>query len=91
MLGDSKATSEQSSSVHENAGYDEIYPSGREQVEDLTWSPERKPSTHSLAEEEEEEEYEEEGWEEDKEEEDEGKEEGDGDEVEHGKGDEAIG
>ena len=90
MLGDSKATSEQSSSVHEGAGYDKIYPSGREQMEDLTWSPERKPSTHSPAEEEEEE-YEEEGLEEDKEEEDEGKEEGDGDEVEHGEGDGAVG
>ena len=42
-----KVTSEQSSSVHEGKGYNEIYQSGHEPMEDFTWSPEREPSTHS--------------------------------------------
>lgn len=40
-------------SVHEGAGYDKVYPSEHKpMVEDLTWSPEREPSAHFLAEEE---------------------------------------
>ena len=49
MSGGREATSEQSSSVREGAGYDEVYPSGHESKEDLSWSPAREPSTHSLA------------------------------------------
>lgn len=72
MLGDRGATSEQSSSVREGVGYDEVYPSGCEPVEDWTQSPERESSAHSSIDEEEEE-YKgnkEEGEEEDEEEED---------------------
>lgn len=43
------------SSVHEGEGCNKVYPSRREPVEDLTWSPEREPSAHSPAEEEHEE------------------------------------
>ena len=49
MSGGREATSEQSSSVREGAGYDEVYPSRHEPKEDLSWSPAREPSTHSLA------------------------------------------
>ena len=67
MSGDREATSDQSS-VREGAGYDEVYPSGHEPEEDLTWSLKRDPSAHSPTEEEkeceEEEEEEEEGEEE---------------------------
>ena len=49
MSGGREVTSEQSSSVREGAGYDEVYPSGHEPKEDLSWSPAREPSTHSLA------------------------------------------
>lgn len=89
-------TSEQSSSVDEGVDYDEVYLSRHEPVEDLTWSREREPSTHSLIEEEEEyegdeEEGEEEGVEEEEEEgEDEGEEE-DGDERDHMEGDWVVG
>ena len=48
-----KATSKQSTSVHEGTGYNEIYLSGHEPMEDFTWSPKREPSTHSPTEEEE--------------------------------------
>lgn len=65
MFGDREARSEQSSSVHEGAGYDEVYPLGCEPVKDLTWSPKREPFAHSSTNEEEEEKYEEEGGEED--------------------------
>ena len=53
-------------SVREGAGYDEVYPSGHEPEEDLTWSLKRDPSAHSPTEEEKdcEEEEEEEGEEE---------------------------
>ena len=54
MLGDREAMSEQSSSAREDAGYNELYPSGCEFEEYLTSSPERQQSAHSLAEEEEE-------------------------------------
>ena len=47
MSGDREATSEQSSSICEGVGYDEVYPSGRGPDEGLTWSPEREPSAHS--------------------------------------------
>ena len=65
MSGDREATSDQSS-VREGAGYDEVYPSGHEPEEDLTWSLKRDPSAHSPTEEEKEceEEEEEEGEEE---------------------------
>ena len=96
MSGDREAMSEQSSSICKSAGCDEVYPSGREPMEDLTWSPKREQSAHSLAEEEEE--YkrdEEEGKEEDEEEEEEeegdkGEEEGDSDEGDYGEGDGAV-
>ena len=52
MSSDKEVTSEQLLSVRRGAGYDEVYPSGHEPMEDLTWSLERKLSTHSLAEEE---------------------------------------
>ena len=55
MSGDREETSEQSSSVREGAGYDEVYSLGKEPEEDVTWSLEREPSAHSFAEEEEEE------------------------------------
>ena len=67
MSGDREATSDQSS-VREGAGYDEVYPSGHEPEEDLTWSLKRDPSAHSPTEEEKEcEEEEEEEGEEDEE------------------------
>ena len=50
MSGGREATCEQSSLVCESASYDEVYPSGREPEEDLTWSPAREPSTHSSVE-----------------------------------------
>ena len=53
MLGGREATSEQSSSIREGADYDEVYSSGREPDEDLSWSPTRELSTHSPAKEEE--------------------------------------
>lgn len=40
MSSDREAMSEQSSLVHECAGYDEVYLSGCEPEEDLIWSPE---------------------------------------------------
>ena len=42
--------SEQSSSVYKGVGYNEVYPSGHELEEDLTWSLARESSTHSPAE-----------------------------------------
>ena len=54
MSSGSEAMSEQSSSVREGAGYDEVYPLGRGPEEGLTWSLEREPSAHSPNEEEEE-------------------------------------
>ena len=51
-MSDREVTSKQSSSVYEGAGYDEVYPSGRELKEDVPWSLEREPSTHSPIEEE---------------------------------------
>ena len=80
MSGDREATSEQSSSVREGAGYDEVYPLGHEPEEDVTWSPEREPSAHSPAEEEEEEYKEDEEEEEEGDEEEEEDEEGEGEE-----------
>ena len=68
--------------------YDEFYPSRRELEEDVTRSPERKPSAHSPAEEEEEEYEEDEEGEEEGDEEEEEKEGGEGEEEE---GDEAVG
>ena len=53
MSGDREATSEKSSSVREGAGYDEVYLSGYELVEDLTWSLERELFSHSPTKEEE--------------------------------------
>ena len=53
MLGDREATSEQSSSVCEGVGYDEVYSSGHRLEEGLSWLSEREPSAHSLVDEEE--------------------------------------
>lgn len=86
-------TSEQSSLVYEGAAYNEVYPLGRELVEDLTWSPKRDLSAHSLVEEENEgvkEEEEEKGDEEEEEEEEEKREEEEGDEEGQAKGDGVI-
>ena len=55
MSSDREVTSEQLSSVREGTGYNEVYLSRCEPVEDLTWSLEREPSAHSLAKKEEEE------------------------------------
>lgn len=48
-MSDREATNELSSSVHEGAGYNKIYPSGHEPKEDFPRSPERNrlpiPST----------------------------------------------
>ena len=48
-----KAMSGQSLAVHEGTGYNEIYLSGHEPMEDFTWSPKREPSAHSPTKEEE--------------------------------------
>ena len=56
MSSDREVMSEQSLLVHKGAGYDKVYPLGHQPMEDLKWSPEREPSTHSLAGEENEEE-----------------------------------
>ena len=53
MSSGRKATSEQSSSIHEGAGYNEIYLSRCEPMEDFTCSPKREPSAHSPTKEEE--------------------------------------
>ena len=94
MSGDREATSEQSSSVREGAGYDKVYKSGHGPKEGLSQSSERELSTHSLIDEEEDydkEEIEEREGDEDKYEEgeweNEGKCEGEDDENE-GEGDE---
>ena len=47
MSSGSEAMSEQSSSVHEGAGYDDVYPSGHGPKEGLTQSLEREPFAHS--------------------------------------------
>ena len=52
-MSNREVTSKKSLSVYEGAGDDEVYPSGRELKEDVPWSPEREPSTHSPIEEEE--------------------------------------
>ena len=54
MLGGSKATNEQSSSVCDGTGYKKVYPSGHRPKEGLTWSLERELSAHSPDDEEEE-------------------------------------
>ena len=91
MSGDREATSKQSSSVREGAGYDEVYPSGHVPVKDLTWSLEREPYAHSPNEEEEEYEDDEEGEREvdEGEKEEEGDEE-EGEEEDRAEGDEAV-
>ena len=100
MLSDREAMSEQSSSVCKGAGYDKVYLSGCELVEDSSWSPESGLSTQSPTDEEEEEyeEDEEEGEGEEKEgddgeeEKEEEEEEGEGgDEEGHVEGEGAIG
>ena len=74
MSGGREATNEKLLSAHEGVGYDEVYPSRRDPNEDLTWSPTRELSAHSLTEGEE-------GYKEDKGKEgDEGEGEGDDDE-----------
>lgn len=60
-MSDRKATNELSSSVHEGAGYNKIYPSGHEPKEDFPRSLERESSTYSLNDDEENEEEEDEG------------------------------
>ena len=64
MLGDREATSEQSLSVREGVGYDEVYSSKCKPRKDVTWSPKREPFAHSPFEEEEECKEDEEGEEE---------------------------
>ena len=54
-MSDREAMSELSSSVCENEGYNEVFPSGRKPREDFPRSPEREPSTQSLSDENEEE------------------------------------
>ena len=51
MSGDREATSKKSS-VHDDAGYDELYSLGRKPEEYLSSSPEKEPSVHSFAEDE---------------------------------------
>ena len=46
MSGDREATSEQSS-VHEEAGYDEVFQSNHELNEGFSWSSKRETSAHS--------------------------------------------
>ena len=53
MSGDSEATNEQSLSVCEGAGYNEVFMSGYGPEEGQSWSLEREPSTHSPVDEEE--------------------------------------
>ena len=60
-MSDREATSELLSSVHEGAGYNEIYPSGHEPKEDFPRSPEWESSTYSLNDDEENEKEEDEG------------------------------
>ena len=50
MSGGREVTSEQSSLICEGAGYDQVYPSGCELEEDLTWSPTRESSAYSFVE-----------------------------------------
>ena len=50
MSGGREATNEKLLSAHEGVGYDEVYPSRRDPNEDLTWSPTRELSAHSLTE-----------------------------------------
>ena len=84
MSSDREATREQSSSALEGAGYDDVYLSGCELVEDSSWSSEKEPSTYSPTKEEEEYEVDEEEGEED--------EEGEGGDKEgHVEGDKAVG
>ena len=65
MSSDSEATSEQLLSVHEGAGYNEIYPLGCGPKKVLTWSLEGKMSSHS-PDDGDEEDYEADGGEDDK-------------------------
>ena len=80
MLSDREAMSEQSLSVHEGVGYDEVYLLGCELEQDVTWSLKREPFAHSLVKEEKEECEEDEEGKEEGDEEEEGKEEGEGEE-----------
>ena len=50
MSGGREATNEKLLSAHEGVGYDEVYPSRCDPNEDLTWSPTRELSAHSLTE-----------------------------------------
>ena len=77
MLGGSEATSEQLSSVREDASYNEVYPSGCGLEKGLTWSLERELSAYSL-DDEDEEDYEANGGEDGKEVEEEEGERGEG-------------
>lgn len=95
MSSDREVMNEQSSSVREGTGYDEVYPFRCEPKEDVSCSPKREPSAHSLAEEKDEEYEEDEGEvegdedEEGKEEEEEEGEEND-EKVDRGEGDEEV-
>ena len=75
MSSDSEATSEQLLSVHEGAGYNDIYPLGCGPEKGLTWSLERETSGHS-PDDGDEEDYEADGGEDDKKEEEEKSDEG---------------
>lgn len=90
MSGDRKVMSKQLSSVCEGASYNEVYPSGHELEEDLTWSPKREPCAHSPVEGEEEkyeEDKEREGDEEEEEKDGEGEE---GEDEEEGESDKGV-
>ena len=52
MLGDREVTSEQSSSVREGEGYDEVCPSGHGPKKGSSWSSKKKPFAYSLNDEE---------------------------------------
>ena len=93
MSGDKETTSEQLSLIHEGVNYDDFYPSGREPMEELTWSLEKESSAYSPTKEKEEYEGEGEGdEEEEKEGEGEGEEKGNGDEGgDYNKGDGVVG
>ena len=50
-MSNREATSELSSSVHEDVSYDEVFLSRRKPKEDSPRSPKREPSTQSLSDE----------------------------------------
>jgi len=88
MSGGREATSEQSSSICQSAGYDEVYPSGHEPDKDLSWSLAKEPSAQSPVEGEEG--YKEDEWEEGDDREEGDDQEGGGDDNEWDESDEGV-